>query len=152
VRDQRPAGWRGLFDIVRWDYRERFGDASQFAARSSVLILRSARAVEVPQIRAGVRASRRMRRGPASPGCACSLFSSCLLLLWAAIRADPRGPGRTHFPWSSWSLRESHRRQVVPGLLFFSCCLQENRGTEWVEPRARSLIAAGRLAMLAAVR
>jgi hypothetical protein len=64
----RPAGWRGLFDIVRWDYRERFGDASQFAARSSVLILRSARAVEVPQIRASVRASRRMRRGSRKPG------------------------------------------------------------------------------------
>src|SRR6516162_1911650 len=64
----RPAGWRGLFDIVRWDYRERFGDASQFAARSSVLILRSARAVEVPQIRASVRASRRMRRGSCKPG------------------------------------------------------------------------------------
>jgi len=64
----------------------------------------------------------------------------------------PRGAGRAHFPWSSWSLRESHRRQVVPGLLFFFCCLQENRGIEWVEPRARSLIAAGRLAMLAAVQ
>jgi len=49
------------------------------------------------------------------------------------MRADPRGAGRAHFPWSSWSLRESHRRQVVPGLLFFSCCLQENRGIEWVE-------------------
>src|SRR5215831_16897554 len=89
---------------------------------------------------------------PASPGCAYFLFSSSLVLLWTAMRADPRGAGRAHFPWSSWSLRESHRRQVVPGLLFFSCCLQENRGTERVEPRARSLIAAGRLAMLAAVQ
>ena len=53
MRDERPAGWRGLFDIVRWDYRERSGDASQFAARSSVLILRSARAIGVPQMRAG---------------------------------------------------------------------------------------------------
>jgi len=42
-----------LFDIVRWDYRERFGDEPQFDARSSVLVPRSAGAVEVPQIRAG---------------------------------------------------------------------------------------------------
>jgi len=36
--------------------------------------------------------------------------------------------------------------------LFFSCCLQENGGIEWVGSRARSLIAAGRLAMLAVVQ
>jgi hypothetical protein len=40
----------------------------------------------------------------------------------------------------------------VPGPLFFSCCLQENGGIEWVGSRARSLIAAGRLAMLAVVQ
>src|SRR5215467_8080808 len=91
------------------------------------------------------------RGGPASPGCAYFLFSSSGPVM-DGNAGRPRGAGRAHFPWSSWSLQESHRRQVVPGLLFFSCCLQENRGIEWVEPRARSLIAAGRLAMLAAVQ
>src|SRR6516164_2778279 len=75
-----------------------------------------------------------------------------VFVLSGPVMDGPRSAGRAHFPLSSWSLRESHRRQVVPGLLFFSCCLQENRGTEWVEPQARSLIAAGRLAMLAALR
>jgi hypothetical protein len=74
----------GCLTSLRWDYRERFGDEPQFDARRSVLILRSARAVEVPQIRASVRAFRRMRRGPASPGCA------YLVLLWVAIRAYPQ--------------------------------------------------------------
>jgi len=40
----------------------------------------------------------------------------------------------------------------VPGLLFFSVVYRKNRGTEWVGPRARSLIAASRLAMLAAMQ
>src|SRR5262249_14336664 len=56
------------------------------------------------------------------------------------------------FPVVILELTGKPQAPVVPGLLFFSCCLQENRGTEWVEPRARSLIAASCLAMLAAVR
>src|SRR5262249_11771797 len=67
--------------------------------------------------------------------------------------ADPRGAGRAHFLWSSWSLRES---PPAPGCarppVFLLSFTGKNRGTERVEPRARSLIAAGRLAMLAAVQ
>jgi hypothetical protein len=117
-----------LFDIVRWDYRERFGDAPQFAARSSVLILRSARALELLQIRASGRASRRMKRGPASSGCACSLFSSCLLLLLRAIRADPRGAGRAHFLLSSWSLRESTGARLCPASCFSPVVYRKKQG------------------------
>jgi hypothetical protein len=51
----------GLFDIVRWDYSERFSDEPQFGTRSPVLILRSAPAPTAPQILRGVRASRSMR-------------------------------------------------------------------------------------------
>jgi hypothetical protein len=52
----------------------------------------------------------------------------------------------------SGSLRESHRRQVVLGPLFFPVVYRKTGGIEWVGPRARSLIAAGRPAMLAAVQ
>jgi hypothetical protein len=55
-----------LFDIVRQDYSERFGDEPQFGMRSSVLVPRSARAVAVPQNRTSVCASRRMRTAHAS--------------------------------------------------------------------------------------
>ncbi len=51
----------GLFDIVKWNDGERFRDEPQFATRSPVLILRSARAGAIPQTRTRVRASRRMR-------------------------------------------------------------------------------------------
>jgi hypothetical protein len=66
-----------------------------------------------------------------------------------------RGAGRRSrsFPVVILELTGRPQAPVVPGLLFFSCCLQEkSRGTEWVGPRARSLIAAGRLAMLAAMQ
>jgi len=56
------------------------------------------------------------------------------------------------FPVVILELTGKPQAPVVPGLLLFSCCLQENRGTEWVQAHARSLIAAGRLAMLAAVQ
>ena len=70
-RKKRAAGTRrsGLFDIVRWDYRERFSAEPQVGTRLSVLILRSARAGAVPQNRTRVRASRRMRTATAGPSC-----------------------------------------------------------------------------------
>src|SRR5438128_1465294 len=60
-RRHAPRERDGLFDIVRWDYRERFSAEPQVGTRLSVLILRSARAGAVPQNRTRVRASRRMR-------------------------------------------------------------------------------------------
>jgi hypothetical protein len=66
--------------------------------------------------------------------------------------ADPTGRRRAHFSLSSGSLRESHRRQVVPGPLFFPIVYRKAGGIEWVGPRAQSLIAASRPAMLAAVQ
>src|SRR5262249_61661417 len=65
-------------------------------------------------------ASRRMRTGESSckPGLRRFLFSSCFLLLSMAIRAEPLGADRAHFLLSSWSLRESHRRQLCPASCF----------------------------------
>jgi hypothetical protein len=77
------------------------------------------------------------------------------VLFRPVIDGNPgRAAGRRSraFPVVILELMGKPQAPVVPGLLFFSCCLQENRGTEWVEPRARSLIAASCLAMLAAVR
>src|SRR5215831_13878870 len=77
------------------------------------------------------------------------------VLLGPVMDSHPgRGAGRRSrsFPVVILELTGRPQAPVVPGLLFFACCLQENRGTEWVEPRARSLIAASCLAMLAAVR
>jgi len=65
--------------------------------------------------------------GPASAGCAFFLFSSCLLLLSRASSADPIVAARNRFPFSSCGLRGNCRHQVVPGVLFFSCYLQERR-------------------------
>jgi hypothetical protein len=69
---------------------------------------------------------------------------------------NPRPPIRRRlrgFPVVILELTGRPQAPVVPGLLFFSCCLQEKTGgAEWVGPRARSLIAASRLAMLAAVQ
>src|SRR5262249_61000388 len=42
--ENAPRERDGLFDIVRWNYRERFGDEPQFSTLSPVLILRSAHA------------------------------------------------------------------------------------------------------------
>ena len=87
---------------------------------------------------------------PASPGCACFVLSGPVI---AGNAGRPTRRRLRGFLLSSWSLRGRLQAPVVPGLLFFSCCLQEkNRGTEGVGPRAPSLIAASRLAMLAAVQ
>jgi hypothetical protein len=75
-----------------------------------------------------------------------------LVLLWTAIRAAALGGGRAHFLLSSWSLGESHRRRLCPASCFSPVVYRKKQGTEWVGPRARSLIAASRLAMLAAVQ
>src|SRR5262245_26359045 len=93
-----------------------------------------------------------MRRGPASPGCAYFLFSSSLVLLWTAMRADHAAPVARISRGHPGAYGKATGARLCPASCFFSCCLQENRGIEWVEPRARSLIAAGRLAMLAAVQ
>ena len=68
-RRHAPRERDGLFDIVRWDYRERFSAEPQVGTRLSVLILRSARAGAVPQNRTRARASRRMRTATAGPSC-----------------------------------------------------------------------------------
>src|SRR5262249_19576230 len=66
----------------------------------------------------------------ASPGCARFLFSSCSVLLSTAIRAHTLGAGRAHFPLSACGLRESHGRQVVPGLLFLPVVYRKTGGIE----------------------
>src|SRR5215510_12307477 len=47
-------------------------------------------------------------------------------------RAGPPqlAPGCARFLFASWSLRGGHRRQVVPGVLFLSCYLQEEESGE----------------------
>jgi hypothetical protein len=67
--------------------------------------------------------------GPASAGCAFFLFSSCLLLLSRASSADPIVVARNRFPFSSCGLRGNCGHQVVPGILFFFCYLQERRAS-----------------------
>src|SRR5262245_59307638 len=96
-----------------------------------------------------------MRTGPLS----CKLGLRLLpvfVLFRPVIAGNARPPTRRRlrrFPVVILELTGRLQVPVVRGLLFFSCCLQEkNRGTEWVGPRARSLIAASRLAMLAAVQ
>src|SRR6266508_2523520 len=61
-----PRERDGLFDIVRWELPRT---VRWRAANSAVLILRSAHAGGVSQIRTGVRASRRMRTATAQPSC-----------------------------------------------------------------------------------
>ena len=61
-RRNAPRERDGLFDIVRWNYRKRFGDEPRVRYALGRLILRSARAEALPQIRSCVRASRRMGR------------------------------------------------------------------------------------------
>jgi hypothetical protein len=68
------------------------------------------------------------------------------------MRARPLAAGCADFLLSSWSLREGRRRRLCPASCFSPVVYRKNRGTEWVGPRARSLIAASRLAMLAAVQ
>src|SRR5262249_26467651 len=103
----------------------------------------------------GARPSRRMRTGPLS--CKLGLRPLPVFVLFhPVIAGNPRPPIRRRsrgFPVVILELTGRLQAPVVPGLLFFSCCLQEkNRSTEWVGPRARSLIGASRLAMLAAVQ
>ena len=138
-----------LFDIVRWDYRERFGDEPQFDARSSVLVPRSAGAVEVPQIRVGGRAR--------LEGWSCKLGLRPLpvfVLFRRVIAGNPRPPTRRRlrgFPVVIPELTGPGAGCARPPV-FLLLFTGKNRGTEWVGPRARSLIAASRLAMLAAVQ
>jgi len=116
-----------LFDIVRWDYRERFGDGPQFDARSSVLILQA-------------------RVAPIS----------CFRPAWSCYGRQS-GPRR----WAPVALIScchpgAYGKAAGTGCarppVFLLLFTGKSRGTEWVGPRARSLIAAGRLAMLAAMQ
>jgi hypothetical protein len=92
-----PCERDGLFDIVSWVTANGSG-TSRNAACAPVLILRSARAAAAPQIRAGVRASRRMRTATAWPACfethrsasslwnhLCSLGAAMLLSMRASM-------------------------------------------------------------------
>src|SRR5262249_46593024 len=63
----------------------------------------------------------------------------------------PTGCRRAHFSLSPRSLRESHGARLCSVRCFFLLFTGKRGGIEWVGPRARSLIAAGRPAMLAAV-
>src|SRR5262245_53866020 len=80
----------------------------------------------------------RARGCTANSGCARVLFFVLLRLLLTASRAGGTGAASAHFPFSSRGLRRSHRRQVVGGLLFFVCYLQETAGWEWGRSPARS--------------
>src|SRR6266516_2952022 len=125
----------GLFEIVRLDYGERFGDEPR--ARSVCA------EPPHPEERAQP-ASRRMgrrvpscfetpRRGPwktrvnalearllsmrARRGCAALLFFSCSVLLSTRSRAGLIGAARAHFPFSSCGLRDA----IDAGLYAVSC-------------------------------
>src|SRR5262245_58393913 len=77
------------------------------------------------------------------------------VLLGPVLDANPgRGAGRRlrSFPVVILELTGRPQAPVVPGLLLFSCYLQEKQGHRMVGSRARSLIAASRLAMLTAVQ
>jgi hypothetical protein len=75
--------------------------------------------------------------GAARTGCVRFLFSSCSVLLFVAHREARRRYVEPRFPCSARSLRGKRRRRVVPGLLFFSCCLQGNTGKAAESPERR---------------
>jgi hypothetical protein len=116
-----------LFDIVRWDYRERFP-----TGRNS------------------------MRARPSS-SCKPGLRRFPVFVLLGPVMDGNRGRGAGRrsrsFPVVILELTGRLQAPVVPALpVFLLLFTEKNRGTEWVGPRARSLIAASRLAMLAAVQ
>src|SRR5262245_13825090 len=65
------------------------------------------------------------------------------VLFHPVVAGNPRPPTCRRlrgFPVVILELTGRPQAPVVPGLLFFSCCLQEkNRGTEWVGPRSAIL-------------
>jgi hypothetical protein len=143
-----------LFDIVSWDHRERFGDEPQFDARLSVLVL-SAGAVKVPQIRAGgARVSKDedeslMLQARVAPAPCFRPVSSCCRRQSAPAHLPPVARISCCHPRAYGKAAGAGCARPPVFLLLFT---GKNRGTEWVGPRARSLIAASRLAMLAAVQ